>query len=653
MESTTNGLPRAQFSPALLRTLQLGWVLLCAAAIFVLVGAAIGLYVGWSAPCENAHCQATEEAFNHYGLTNRFYAITLPIGIAIEVLPLIIAGILVFWQRRQQLYELLFACMLVTIGVTALDNGILPSFLYIFPNLEWLGIVLRWVGESLIIVWFFFPNGRLVQRWAGWVAGAWLVLTAFVYLFPESPLNFYNLPDPWPNGVIIAMIAATLASLLQRYRQHSRLQERQQIRWVLASAALVASVQTAGRLIYPALEPGLQELQVRLVLTTLAYFSTMLLGISLGISILRYKLWNIDIVIQRASVYGALTLLLSLIFSGTLFVLTRISAANENRMLLTGVLSAAVFGAVFQPVRSRIQRFVDRRFYGIEIDYQRPAAAVRPAGEAAQTFGKFHDLHLVGRGGMAEVYRARRGEDPAWLALKLLPAALAENPDFRKRFQREAQTVQGLAHPNIVKILEYGEHANQPYILMEYIQGHDLAEHLRRVGRLPLAEARPLLAAIASALDLAHQQGIIHRDIKPSNIMLDESHPELRPVLMDFGIAKMLDGFSNMTQSGFLGTLDYVAPEQIRAAADIDARADIYAFGAMAYQLLAGELPFPASHPGALLMAHLTQPAPDLRAAWPEAPTSAARAIQRAMAKERDERFGRATDFVAALTASD
>ncbi len=649
MESTTNGLPRAQLSPVLLRLLQLGWALLCAAAIFVLVGAAIGLNVGWSAPCDNPHCQATEEAFNHYGLTNRFYAITLPIGIMIENLPLIIVGALVFWQRRENLFELAFAGMLVTLGITAIDPGLINSFLYIFPNFAWLSDLVAVLGESLAVVWFFFPTGRLVQRWAGWVAGAWLGLTALAYIFRASWLNFYNLPEPWPNVFIVGLAVAVLTSLLERYKNHSHLQERQQIKWVLASITLTGILTIIGRLVFPILEPGLQELQVRVILAFLIYLSCMLLGISLGISILRYKLWNIDIVIQRASVYGALTLLLGLIFSGTLFVLTRISAANENRMLLTGVLSAAVFGAVFQPVRSRIQRFVDRRFYGIEIDYQRPAAVVRPAGEAAQTFGEFHDLHLVGRGGMAEVYRARRGEDPVWLALKLLPAALAENPEFRKRFQREARTVQGLAHPNIVKILEYGEHTNQPYILMEYIQGHDLAEHLRRVGRLPLAEARPLLAGIASALDLAHQQGVIHRDIKPSNIMLDENSPDLRPVLMDFGIAKMLDGFSNMTQSGFLGTLDYVAPEQIRAAADIDARADIYAFGAMAYQLLAGELPFPAGHPGALLMAHLTQPAPDLRAAWPEAPASAARAIQRAMAKERDERFGTASEFVNAL----
>ncbi|MBI3158316.1 MAG: protein kinase [Chloroflexi bacterium] len=650
MPSTTDKSQPATY-PLLLRALQIGWVFLFAASLFVLVGAAAGLYVGWSTPCgENAYCQATEEAFNTYGLTNRFNAITLPIGITIEILPLIIAGAFVFWQRRHNAYEVIFASMLVTLGITALDSGILGSFLYAFPGLEWLENLMSWVGQSLVVVWLAFPTGRILQPWAKWGAGLWLALTFIAHFFPGSPLDFWSWPVQTSNAVGISMIFVMLGSLLDRYRKHSGLQERQQIRWVLVSVAFTGLMVAIVRVVLATIEPGLPELNFRMFFIPAFYLSGLLLAVSLTFSILRYKLWNIDLVIQRGSVYAALTLLLAATFGGILLFITQVLQMNDNRMLMAGVLSAGVFGAAFQPLRRNIQRFVDRRFYGIEIDYQRTPAPPRPEPAAGQTaFGEFRDLQLIGRGGMAEVYRAVRPGSSEPLALKVLPRAAADDPAFRGRFRREADTVMALQHPHIVRIHETGEHNGQPFILMEYIPGHDLAEHLRRVGRLPLADALSILQPIAAALDLAHSRGIIHRDIKPSNIMLDDRPAQMRPVLMDFGIAKILDGLTSMTRSGFLGTLDYVAPEQIRAAADIDARADIYALGVMTYQMLIGELPFKPGHAGALLMAHLTQPPPNARDHAPDCPAAAARAIQRAMAKERADRFDSATEFVAAL----
>jgi serine/threonine-protein kinase len=189
-------------------------------------------------------------------------------------------------------------------------------------------------------------------------------------------------------------------------------------------------------------------------------------------------------------------------------------------------------------------------------------------------------------------------------------------------------------------------------MVMEFVDGPDLASLLREGESLPLSETFLILEGVASALDYAHKEGLVHRDIKPSNVMLDRGTSGQRPVLMDFGIAKIVGGGTRLTGTGgVLGTLSYIAPEQIRAAADVDRRADIYSLGVMTYQLLTGELPFKSGNPGALLIAHLQQPAPDPRSVNPGIPASVARAVTRAMEKETDARFATAGEFFAAIGA--
>jgi serine/threonine-protein kinase len=234
-----------------------------------------------------------------------------------------------------------------------------------------------------------------------------------------------------------------------------------------------------------------------------------------------------------------------------------------------------------------------------------------------------------------------------------MPAALAAQADFRQRFTREAQIVAKLEHPNIVRVFDYGEQDDMPYMVMEYVSGQDLGAFLRANGKLSLASALPLMRQIAGALDYAHTHGLVHRDIKPSNILLDPVGAmtgQTRVVLTDFGIAKVLDARTAMTRTGgVLGTFDYIAPEQIEASPHVDGRADVYALGVMVYQMLTGELPFKHHNPGALLIAHMTQTPPDPRQLAPDLSRDAAHAIQQAMAKNPGERFATAGAFVAAL----
>ncbi|MBI2333461.1 MAG: serine/threonine protein kinase [Chloroflexi bacterium] len=254
---------------------------------------------------------------------------------------------------------------------------------------------------------------------------------------------------------------------------------------------------------------------------------------------------------------------------------------------------------------------------------------------------------------MAEVYRATDSTSRGSVAVKVLRAALAGDEQFQKRFMREAEIVSKLEHPNIVKVVDFGQEHGSYYIVMELLSGPDLNHVIKEEKRISLPNTVGLLRGVADALDYAHQRGLVHRDIKPSNVMLDSSTLPSRSVLTDFGIAKMVDAHTRITNTaGMLGTFDYMAPEQIQASASVDGRADIYALGVMTYQMLTGRLPFERPDTGAILLAHMSAPPPDPREIVHDIPRQTAHAIQQAMAKNTNERFASAKDFITALESA-
>jgi predicted Ser/Thr protein kinase len=266
--------------------------------------------------------------------------------------------------------------------------------------------------------------------------------------------------------------------------------------------------------------------------------------------------------------------------------------------------------------------------------------------------GPYEVKEPLGRGGMAEVYKGRHARLDRTVAIKVLPAGLAAEADFRQRFTREAQAVAALRHPNIVQVYDFGDVEGMYYMVMEYVDGIDLARHMREVGAMELEQVRSILRDLASALDYAHAEGLVHRDVKPSNVMLQPitSGCGLRAVLADFGIAKILDKDTGTTKTGMMmGTLDYMAPEQIRTAGQVDGRADVYALGVMLYQMLTGELPFKGDNPGAVLMAHLEQPPPDPCLLRPDLPENVATAVLRALVKTSQDRCPTAGELAEAL----
>jgi serine/threonine-protein kinase len=256
---------------------------------------------------------------------------------------------------------------------------------------------------------------------------------------------------------------------------------------------------------------------------------------------------------------------------------------------------------------------------------------------------------------MAEVYKAQDCKGGHSVAIKVLLPHFLRETSVRQRFQREVRAAARLEHPNIVQVYECGEADGRYYLVMQYIAGPNLGQFLDGHGRLPLTQACRIIQDVANALDYVHRRGLVHRDVKASNVMLDpivanEARDlEYRAMIMDFGLAKILDESARLSHSGVVGTFGYIAPEQIQSPGRVDGRADVYALGVVAYQMLTGQLPFVQRNPGALLMAHLTQPPPDPRERVPDLPRHVTEALQLALAKRPEDRYPTAGALAEAL----
>jgi serine/threonine-protein kinase len=259
--------------------------------------------------------------------------------------------------------------------------------------------------------------------------------------------------------------------------------------------------------------------------------------------------------------------------------------------------------------------------------------------------GRYEIKSELGRGGMATVYRAHDPRFKREVAVKILPREFLHDPNFRARFEREAQTIAALEHPAIVPVYDYGEEDGQPYLVMRLMTGGSLSERLAN-GPLSLLETSTILSRLAPALDRAHGLGIVHRDLKPGNILFDGDD---NPYISDFGLAKLTQSSTQLSQTGVMGTPAYMSPEQARGDKDIDGRADLYALGAILYQMLTGRLPFEADTPIGLVLKHVTEPPPRLRDSRPDLPPACDAIVAQAMAKEPDKRFSTASRLTDAL----
>ncbi|MBI3175500.1 MAG: serine/threonine protein kinase [Chloroflexi bacterium] len=570
-------------------------------------------------------------------------------------------AVMLFIRRSDDWFAIFLSVMIMTFGVsvTSIGNNLAAS-----EKFGTLASPILMAGQaSIVLLGWLYPDGRFNPRWLRYLT-PFLFLTMIVFYWPGSPISraFANLPLFllvslfWYLGTVVVMVS--------RYHTAATSSQRQHIRMVFIGMMGPLAwfiLFNGGYLLFPSLQnqTAFAGVTFLVVMRFLSIGLFLIFPLALTIAIARYRLFDVDLVINRALVYGALTTALVTIFGFVLLLVNALWSAvmGGRASALALTVSAVAAGALFQPTRKFLQRFVDRFIYHIHIDYLKTPVGPRKKGgsdtdatlSAPALFSNYSNLSLIGKGGMAEVYRAEDTTHGREVAIKVLLSNLAEDEQFRKRFQREAQALAGLEHPNIVRLYDYGIENNLYFMVMEYLNGLSLSSALRQGGKMDMDMARPILSNIADALDYAHAAGLVHRDIKPSNVMLDSSRGSLRAVLTDFGIVKMPTTMTNITESAVIGTFDYIAPEQIQATGQLDGRADIYALGVMAYQMLTGALPFKRNSPGALLLAHMTAPAPDIREVEPTTSQNTARAIQKAMAKEPVNRFATAREFVAAL----
>jgi len=268
-----------------------------------------------------------------------------------------------------------------------------------------------------------------------------------------------------------------------------------------------------------------------------------------------------------------------------------------------------------------------------------------------ETLDRYQVIEHLGRGGMAEVYKAYQPRLDRYVAVKVLHAFLADEENFLARFQREAKAIAMLRHPNIVQVydFDYDEEWDVYYMVMEFIGGptlkvqlKDLAEHEKQ---MPLDEAVRVAAALGKALDYAHQRGMIHRDIKPGNVMFTDDG---QVVLTDFGIARMIN-LSGLTASGaIIGTPSYISPEQAMGRPG-DERSDIYSLAIVFYQMITGDLPFDAETSMGIILKHISEPPPSPRTLRPDLPEMVEQVLVRALAKDPAQRYQEVTEFVTDL----
>jgi serine/threonine-protein kinase len=268
------------------------------------------------------------------------------------------------------------------------------------------------------------------------------------------------------------------------------------------------------------------------------------------------------------------------------------------------------------------------------------------------TFAGHRIEALAGRGGMGLVYRATDLALDRPVALKLIAPALAEDSVFRARFERECRIAAAIDHPHAVQVFRAGEEDRLLFVTMRYVEGTDLGTLLGEHGRLEPERAVALIGQVAGALAEAHRHGLVHRDVKPSNILIATRDGAEHAFLTDFGLSKPMSGEAGMTKPGFvMGTADYMAPEHARGA-EVDGRADVYALACVLFKALTGNVPYERDSDLEKLWAHMHDPAPSVADARPGLPRALDDVLRRGMAKEREERYGAATDLASDAVAA-
>ena len=267
--------------------------------------------------------------------------------------------------------------------------------------------------------------------------------------------------------------------------------------------------------------------------------------------------------------------------------------------------------------------------------------------------GRYEIQELLGQGGMSAVYKAYDPNLRRVVAVKIIHPHLSTDSQFVARFEEEAAAVAQLRHPNIIQVYDFNSDSDTYYIVFEYVPGETVQARLKRMKAanrtMDMGEAIKVGAQVADGLQNAHNKGLIHRDIKPANIILNVTS---EPIIMDFGIAKIMGGTQHTATGAVLGTARYMSPEQIKGE-QIDPRTDIYSLGVTLFEMLGGRPPFEANSAMSLMMMHMTDPIPDLNAIRSEVSPRLVAVVNKSLTKNPDDRYQTAAQMAAALRSID
>lgn len=600
------------------------------------------------------------EALQSLNIPVTAYAVYLDFWALLLLTAFVGLGFLLFVRRSDSALTLLFSLTVITAGIVL--NSSVGSLATRYPDWKRFVDFLRHVGIILgTLSFFIMPDGRFVPAWSRYFMIGWTIWAITAAFFPSG----------LETVIIIWGLLLGIGAQISRYRTALDEIQRRSLRLIMLSMAVTVLGFALYILLpdlFPQLNRGMPRVLFNLVgVPLLVVIPGLTLPLAIGITITRYRLWDIDAIFNRALLFSAVTGVIILIYILSVLVLQQIFQAVTGgaQSSVAVAISTVVITLLFQPILHRVRRLVTHRYYVRERLNKRASFTFQGEIESfladvgrltGKRLGTYEVGSLIGHGGMAEVYRARHTALKREVALKVLAPSLSMDGDNALRFEREAQTIAALQHPNIVQVFDAGEVEGVYYISMTLIGGPPLNHYLKEHGgKLSFEQSLEILKDVAAALDFAHTNGVIHRDVKPANVMLQplteaSSKFPFRAILTDFGLARILVGASSKTQTGaMMGTLSYVAPEQIADPRNVTAAADIYALGMIAYQLTTGEVAFAGDNIGEVLMAHLQRPVPNPRDRAPELSPQAALAIQRALHKDPDQRFATAGEFVTGL----
>lgn len=662
---TTTGQPTTQIIDlGRLRAARWVWVVLVVVnTVFGLVN--LGVYIHQRLqPCFAEPCLAAQipptltEEYTQLGIPFAAAALLRP---AFELLWVAVytgVGIVIFRRRSNDWMGLLSGLMLCLMGfqltysIETLTDTPLTLGLSLF-----LTSLMALVAYTTL---YLFPGGRFSSRWA---------IMALAVTLPYELVRGIAINVPAlglrPGLMLFGTVILTLVALglqFQRYRTLPQA-ERQQIKWVLFAFVFLIgglALSAVQRAVIPEMTgaPAAIAAAVALVTQTTFYLA---LPLGMAFSMLRYRLWDADLVINRTLVYAGSLVVVGALFIGLFFVANAVlSSLVGLDPAATVVLAGLVVGAGFNSVRRWVGRWIDRNVYNfrVPLDVAQhhissgyppvPPPHLQAGRHIGQQIGGYTLDNLLGRGAMSEVYAAHELSTGKKVAVKVLSPDVEDPALAVGRFEREAAALQRIAHPNVIRMVTSGMSEGVHYLAMEVAGRQTLWDRMQQPDPIPTAEAISLVRDIAAGLDAVHNVGVIHRDVKPSNILLRPTDYGVEAVLIDFGVVRVGDDASLTQRKEFIGTLHYAAPEQIMANRQTDHRADIYALGVIAYQLLTGHHPFDVSA-AAMIFAHINQPPPDPRLFKPHLPRLTAHALLRALAKKPDDRFPSAGAFAAAL----